>query len=42
MTKVSMVVIQRTILPGTISGGMKKDSQDMKTNNPDGIYVKIR
>ena len=41
VTRVSRVVTQRAILPGTRSGAMKRDSQDIKTNMLEGINVCI-
>ena len=32
-------VTRRTILAGTMSGGMKKDTQLITTNIPDGRYT---
>jgi hypothetical protein len=37
VTRVRRVVTQRAILPGTRSGGMKRDSQEMQTSIADGM-----
>ena len=39
VTRVRRVVTQRAILPGTRSGGMKRDSQEMQTSIADGMKV---
>ena len=39
VTRVRRVVTQRAILPGTRSGGMKRDSREMQTSIADGMKV---
>ena len=39
VTRVRRVVTQRAILPGTSSAGMKRESQEIKTNMVEGMKV---
>ena len=36
LTRTKKTVISRVILPGTMSGGMRKEIQDTMTNIPEG------